>query len=176
LPVEQDMVELTPMAPWEQMAADYNMLGLSPRYHPMGLLRPHLPKEIVTSVDLRTLPDGGRVTIAGLIVCRQRPGTAKNITFLLMEDELGLSNIIVYPYLFEQDRLLVRREPFLLVTGKLQRQQGTINIIAEYMEPLDTAREHYDLPETESYNYDAKDGDPASVTRTVVNPKAHNFR
>jgi error-prone DNA polymerase len=175
LPVEQDMVELSPMAPWEQMAADYNTLGLSPRYHPMGLLRPHLPKEIVTSTDLRTLPDGSQITIAGLIVCRQRPGTAKNITFLLMEDELGLSNIIVYPYLYEQDRLLVRREPFVLVRGKLQRQHGTINVIAEHLEPLDTAREHYDAPAPESINLDAEPGDPVSMTRTVVSPKAHNF-
>jgi error-prone DNA polymerase len=175
LPVEQDMVELTPMAPWEQMAADYNTLGLSPRYHPMGLLRTHLPGEIVTSVDLQTLPDGSQITIAGLIVCRQRPGTAKNITFLLMEDEVGLSNIIVYPYLYEQDRLLVRREPFLLVRGKLQRQQGTINVIAEHLEPLDTARQHYDAPAPESVNYDVEPGDPVSMTRTVVSPKAHNF-
>jgi error-prone DNA polymerase len=175
LPVEQDMVELTPMAPWEQMAADYNTMGLSPRYHPMGLLRPHLPKEIVTAADLRTLPDGSIIQIAGLVVCRQHPGTAKNITFLLLEDELGLSNVIVYPYLFERDRLLVRREPFLLVTGKLQRQQGTTNVIAEHLEPLDTARETYRMPAPESYTYEAHEENPGSLVRTVVNPKAHNF-
>jgi error-prone DNA polymerase len=176
LPVEQDMVTLEPMPPWEQMAADYNTLGLSPRYHPLGLLRPHLPGAIVTSEALRTLSDGLTVRIAGLVVCRQRPGTAKEITFLLLEDERGLTNVIVYPYLYEQDRLLVRGEPFLLVTGKLQRREGTINVIAHRLEPLDAARERYRAPSAAATSEEIEHTEAEfSANRATVHPRAHNF-
>src|SRR3712207_5860632 len=70
LPVAADMVELRPMGPWEQMATDYDVLGLSPRYHPLGLLRPRLPAGIAATADLATLPDGLSVRVAGLVVCR----------------------------------------------------------------------------------------------------------
>jgi error-prone DNA polymerase len=170
------MVTLEPMPPWEQMAADYNTLGLSPRYHPLGLLRPHLPGAIVTSEALRTLSDGLTVRIAGLVVCRQRPGTAKEITFLLLEDERGLTNVIVYPYLYEQDRLLVRGEPFLLVTGKLQRREGTINVIAHRLEPLDAARERYRAPSAAATSEEIEHTEAEfSANRATVHPRAHNF-
>jgi len=140
LPVAQDAVALRPMGPWEQMAADYDALGLSPRYHPLGLLRPSLPRTIVPIVELATLPDGLRVQVAGLVVCRQRPGTAKGITFLLLEDEGGLMNVIVYPSLYEEQRHVVRGEPFLLVEGVLQRRDNTVNVLAHAVRPLEGAR------------------------------------
>src|SRR5262249_58969232 len=99
---------------WDQMAADYAVLGLSPRYHPLGLLRWRLPDHFVTTADLDRLPHGAEIEIAGLTVCRQRPGTAKGITFLLLEDEHGLVNVIVYPRLYERQRMVVRGEPFLV--------------------------------------------------------------
>ena len=106
------------MGAWEQMEADYAVLGLSPRYHPLGLLRPHLPAQ---SRDERSISKRCRtarmVEIAGLIVCRQRPGTAKGVKFLLLEDEVGLVNVIVYPELYEERRLIVRGEPFLVIEG-----------------------------------------------------------
>ena len=140
LPVEQDMVELRPMGPWEQMTTDYDALSLSPRYHPLGLLRPRLAPDIATSADLAHLPDGLRIRLAGLVVCRQRPGTAKGITFLLLEDEHGLVNVIVYPSLYQEQRHIVRGEPFLLIEGKLQRRDGTLNVLAHNVRPLDGAR------------------------------------
>jgi error-prone DNA polymerase len=143
LPTAQDMVDLPPMTAWEQMAADYGTLKLSPRYHPLGLLRPHLPESIATTTDLERLRDGSTVQVAGLVVCRQRPGTAKGITFLLLEDERGLVNAIVYPSLYEEQRLLVRSEPFLVVEGRLQRQHGTINLIAKALWSLDGARQAF---------------------------------
>ncbi len=143
LPVEQDMVNLPPMSPWEQMAADYHTLKLSPHYHPLGLLRPHLPEEIVTTEELETLRDGAEIRIAGLVVCRQRPGTAKGITFLLLEDERGLVNVIVFPALYEEQRLLVRSEPFLVVEGRLQSRHGTINVIAARLHTLEMARQAF---------------------------------
>jgi error-prone DNA polymerase len=169
LSVEQDMVELRPMSPWEQMATDYDTLDLSPRYHPLGLLRPHLPAEIVTTVDLAAIRDGARVQVAGLVVCRQRPGTAKGITFLLLEDERGLVNVIVYPALYEEQRLLVRGEPFLVVEGRLQQREGTINVVAERVQTLDDARRMFSPVSNQP------DRQPASDPRTF-GPAAHNYR
>ena len=142
LPVDADMVELRPLGPWEQMATDYATMGLSPRYHPLGLLRAKLPKGIAPIAELATLPDGLRLRVAGLVVCRQRPGTAKGITFLLLEDEGGLVNVVVFPDLYEAERHVVRGEPFLLIEGTLQRRNNTINLVAERILPLDAARDH----------------------------------
>ncbi|MCH8919889.1 MAG: error-prone DNA polymerase [Chloroflexi bacterium] len=131
LPTEQDMVELAPMSEWDRMVADYAILGLSPNYHPMAFLRPRLNEGIVPSRMLESLPDGTPVEVAGLVVCRQRPGTAKGFVFIVIEDEFGLVNLVVKPGLHEQQRSLVRSEPFVIVQGELQRRDGTVNVIAE---------------------------------------------
>lgn len=130
LPVEQDMVALPEMTDWERMAADYGILALSPHYHPMGLMRPHLHKGIVSTAHLERLSDGTQVEVAGLVVCRQQPMTAKGFVFLLLEDEFGMANVVVKPQLYERYRSLVRAEPFVLVSGELQRRDGTTNVIA----------------------------------------------
>ena len=131
LPTEQDMAELAPMSEWDRMVADYAILGLSPNYHPMAFLRPRLNEGIVPSRMLESLPDGASIEVAGLVVCRQRPGTAKGFVFIVIEDEFGLVNLVVKPGLHEQQRSLVRSEPFVIVQGELQRRDGTVNVIAE---------------------------------------------
>jgi error-prone DNA polymerase len=174
LPVDQDRVELSPMGAWEQMSADYDILGLSPRYHPLGLLRTRLPDSLATTVDLERLPDGAIVQMAGLVVCRQRPGTAKGITFLLLEDERGLANVIVYPDLYQRERLLVRGEPFLLIQGKLQRQDGVINVIAHRIASLEGARHQFQAPEPEA-EADAPE-DTVEMSTQALEPASHNYR
>jgi error-prone DNA polymerase len=143
LPTEQDMpygpsgvVELPAMTDWDRMAADYAVLGLSPGYHPMALLRPQLHEGVIASRMLESLDDGTAVEVAGLIVCRQRPGTAKGFVFLVVEDEFGLVNVIVKPDLYQRQRLTVRTEPFVVVRGKLQRRDGTVNLLAESFRTL----------------------------------------
>jgi error-prone DNA polymerase len=173
LPVEQDKVELRPMGPWEQTAAEYDILGLSPRYHPLGLLRSRLPGNLVTSKDLETLPHGTHVQFAGLVVCRQRPGTAKGITFLLLEDEVGLVNAVVHLDLYLGERLLVRGEPFLIIGGRLQKQDGTINIIAQTITALEGARTSFNAPPPDAME------DTISVAERPVkelSPASHNYR
>jgi error-prone DNA polymerase len=176
LPVSQDHVEMKPMSAWDQMSADYAVLGLSPRYHPLGLLRPHLPSHLVTTVDLEKLHDGAFVRIAGLVVCRQRPGTAKGVTFLLLEDEVGLANVIVYAQLYEERRLVVRGEPFIVIEGTLRKQEDTINVIARTLSPLEGARETFhDLPtpsaeDTIPIVENAPERDLQAVT-----PTSHNY-
>jgi len=177
LPVAQDGVELRPMGAWEQVAADYEILGLSPRYHPLGLLRHCLPADLVTTADLTELPDDTLVRIAGLVVCRQRPATAKGITFLLLEDERGLVNVIIYPSLYESRRLVVRGEPFIIVEGTLQKRDETINIIARAVSPLETDQQELTPPEA-AIPQDAPlhtEPEPATALTSIA-PAAHNYR
>ena len=117
------------------------------------------------------------IQIAGLTVCRQRPGTAKGITFLLLEDERGLVNVIVYPKLYEEKRMIVRGEPFIVVTGKLQKQDDTINIIAHTVHALEHARQHFepaparDLDDVPSHPEPQRERELA-----LVSPESHNYR
>jgi error-prone DNA polymerase len=149
LPTEQGMVELQPMTDWDRMAADYAVLGLSPNRHPMALLRPQLDEGIVPSRMLESLPDGVPLEVAGLVVCRQRPGTAKGFVFLVLEDEFDLVNVVVKPDLYERARALVRTEPFVIVRGELQRRDGTVNLIAESFRALQAA----DSPAPQAHNF-----------------------
>jgi len=136
LGTEQDMVRLADMTDWERMVADYGLLGLSPSYHPLALLRPDLPEDVLTAAQVRSTPDGRHVRTAGLVVCRQRPGTAKGYVFLLLEDETGLVNVIVRPEFYEAHRSLIRGEPYLCIEGKVQNQSGTLNLITEVATPV----------------------------------------
>jgi error-prone DNA polymerase len=141
LPTGQDMPAgagfgLRPMTEWDRMVADFAILGLSPSHHPMAFLRAGLHEGVVPSAMLGALPDGARVEVAGLVACRQRPGTAKGFVFLVLEDEFGLVNVIVRPGLHERQRLLVRTEPFVMVRGQLQRRDGTVNVVAESLRTL----------------------------------------
>lgn len=139
-PTEQDMVQLAPMTDWDRMVADYAVLGLSPIYHPMGFLRSSAlggHEGVVASPMLGSLPDGSPVEIAGLVVCRQRPGTAKGFVFLVLEDEFGLVNVIVKPDLYDRQRSLVRTEPFVIVRGELQRRDGTLNVMADSLASIE---------------------------------------
>jgi error-prone DNA polymerase len=138
LPVEQDMVPLRPMTDWDRMTADYTILGMSPNHHPMAFLRPGLNEAIAPTHMLGSLKDGTPVQVAGMVVCRQRPGSAKGFVFLLLEDEFGLANIIVRPHLYEAERSLVRGEPFIVVHGTLERRDGTLNVSARRISALAT--------------------------------------
>jgi len=136
LPIEQDMVRLKDMTDWERMVADYGLLGLSPSYHPLALLRRDLPADVLTAEQVRASRDGARVRAAGLVVCRQRPGTARGFVFLLLEDETGLVNIVVRPDLYESQRSTIRGEPYLCVEGTVQLHSGSLNLLATRVTPL----------------------------------------
>jgi error-prone DNA polymerase len=136
LPTEQDMVRLPDMTDWERMVADYGLLGLSPSYHPMALLRSDLTSDVLTAEQVRASRDGIRIRTAGLVVCRQRPGTAKGFVFLLLEDETGVVNIVIRPDLYEAKRSTIRGESYLCVEGTVQLHSGTLNLIATRVVPV----------------------------------------
>jgi error-prone DNA polymerase len=124
LPTEQDEVVLTDFDPYQRMTADYELLSLSPDSHPMQFLRPTLGEGVASSRHLRELPGGRTVEVAGLVVCRQRPLTAKGIVFLLLEDEFGMVNVLLSRELDERYRDLVRTAAFIRTSGTLERRAG----------------------------------------------------
>jgi error-prone DNA polymerase len=137
-PADAPMV-LPPMEPYELTAADYRTTGLSLNGHPMIHLR-----ETVRLNGVRTArdiivrgKDGESIAAAGLVICRQRPGTAKGFVFLTLEDETGTLNIVVTPKRFERQALLISRTPLLLVRGVLQIEDGVVNLRAERFKALD---------------------------------------
>ena len=100
----------------------------------MALLRGRLPIDAVTSADLERLPHGARVRMGGMVVARQRPGTANGIVFILLEDEHGTINLIVPAQVYERHRLIVRTEPLMLAEGKLERfaaAGGATNVLVD---------------------------------------------
>ncbi|HEY2160745.1 MAG TPA: error-prone DNA polymerase [Solirubrobacteraceae bacterium] len=130
---------LRTLSKWESMLADYSSTGLTTRSHPMALLRGRVPEGTVNSRDLDTLPHASRVRVGGLVVARQRPGTANGIVFILLEDEYGTVNLIVPSQVYERHRLIVRTEPLMLVEGKLERHPaagGAINVLVDKVDSI----------------------------------------
>ncbi|MDX6689572.1 MAG: error-prone polymerase [Solirubrobacteraceae bacterium] len=133
--------ELKSLSAWESMIADYETTGLTAATHPLGLLRERLDADGAVHISaLERMDHEAPVRIGGLVVARQRPGTAKGVTFLLLEDEHGTVNIVVPPNIYDRDRLTVRTEPLVVVEGRLERHAaagGAINIVARKVMRLD---------------------------------------
>jgi error-prone DNA polymerase len=126
---------LMPMTLPERVRADYETMNLTTGPHPMKLLRESLP-DIWRAIDLKHARHGTTVQIAGNVICRQRPGTAKGFVFISLEDETGVSNAIVEPELFERLRLVITEEAFLLIEGEVQNSDNVVLIKAREIRPL----------------------------------------
>ncbi|MGA8037326.1 MAG: error-prone DNA polymerase [Candidatus Acidiferrales bacterium] len=132
---------LLPMTVEERLMADFHGTGLTIGLHPMGHHRETLKRAGVRSArDLQTLAHGTRVRVAGAVICRQRPGTAKGFVFLSMEDETGIANAILTPDIFDQHHVTIVHKPFLLLDGTLQNQDGVISVKVERVEALTISR------------------------------------
>jgi error-prone DNA polymerase len=133
--------DLPALDDWAAMIADYATTGVTIDRHPLRLVRAGLKaRGIVSSADLDDLPHDSHVRVAGLVVARQRPGTAKGVVFLLLEDETGTVNVIVPPRVYERDRLVVRTEPLVVIQGTLERfasAGGAINVLVTGLVSLD---------------------------------------
>ncbi|MBM3667491.1 MAG: hypothetical protein FJW90_08450, partial [Actinobacteria bacterium] len=148
--------ELPPLGPWERAVADYRTTGITLGEHPMELMRPQLRRGLATSADLPGLGDGSTLSVAGMVVARQRPATAKGVVFMLLEDEHGTINLIVPPPVAERCRQAVRSAGFVIARGKLEHREGTTNVVVRRIERLE--REG--------------DGMPAPRARTVAPPES----
>jgi error-prone DNA polymerase len=121
----------------ERLIADYTGTGLTVGPHPLTFRRQELAmRGVVPAIDLPRQKQGRRVRTAGMVITRQRPGTAKGFVFLTLEDETGISNIIIRPDLYATDRLTVVESSFLIVEGVLQNQDGVTSIKAERLSKL----------------------------------------
>jgi error-prone DNA polymerase len=140
---------LRPMTPSERLLADYSGTSLTIGPHPLALRRMELAmRGVLRAVDLPHGRHGRRVRVAGAVITRQRPGTAKGFVFLTLEDETGIANIIVQPDLFSEQRAVIVGAPYLLVEGTLQLQEGVTSIKAERVIPLTG-----DSPEPQSHDF-----------------------
>ena len=128
--------ELPDLTAWERMLADYATTSVSIDVHPLTLLRPHLPPDVLSSDRLNEAPHRSKVAFAGMAVARQRPATASGVVFMLLEDELGQVNLIVSPELYARNRAIVRGEPLLLARGRFEHIKDNRNIVVESLESL----------------------------------------
>jgi error-prone DNA polymerase len=129
---------LPEMSPGERLVADYAGTGLTVGPHPMAFRRHELAtKGVIRAIDLPHVKSGRRVRTAGMVITRQRPGTAKGFVFLTLEDETGISNVIIRPDVYARDKTIVVESPFLLVEGWLQVQDGVTAIKAERLQRLE---------------------------------------
>jgi error-prone DNA polymerase len=129
---EDEAVALPSLSMGEHVAEDYASQQLSLKRHPMGLLRETMSRQGYLSCDrLKTLPHGAKVKLAGIVLVRQRPGTASGVIFATLEDETGIANIIIWPRTFERYRRAVLGSSLLGVTGKLQREGIVTHLIAD---------------------------------------------
>ncbi len=132
LPLFEDQVSLPAMGKPQEVAEDYRTTSLSLKAHPCGFYRPMLTKlGAVTADQLPKFRNGQKVSVGGLVLIRQRPGTAKGVVFVTLEDETGVANAVVWKDRFEADRNVVMTASFLVVHGRVQAAEGVIHIVAE---------------------------------------------
>ena len=148
---EEPRPVLAKMTRAEQLVLDYERTGVSVSDHPMKLLRGRLPKKTLSSRDILSLRSGSKVSVAGMVICRQRPGTASGVVFVTMEDEHGFSNLVLWSKVFEEYRHVATTSRLLMVHGRIERSddpkglrpadpnapQSVVYVIAERLERLD---------------------------------------
>ncbi len=157
---------------WDELVADYASTGMALGPHPMKLMRQDLGAGVLVSSDLRRTPDGASVEVAGMVVARQRPSTAKGVVFMLLEDEAGVINLVVLPPAYQRHRLIIRTASFLRVAGKLERREGVTNVVADKLEALLT-------PDAQAGEVTPlrRDEEPEAdlAELEAVAPRAHSF-
>jgi len=132
---------LEPMTPEARLVSDFRNTGMTVGPHPMSYHRADLRRQGVLSArDLQHLPDGTAVRVAGAVIARQRPGTAKGFVFLSLEDETGIANAIITPQIFQEHHIVVVNQQFLLIEGRLQNQDNVISVKAERVRALGITR------------------------------------
>lgn len=134
----------------ETIAADYKATGISTRKHILGVLRSRLPRHLRSIAEVGRAQEGIKLFLAGTVIARQRPETARGVLFVLLEDETGLLNVIVRPDLYERKRAVIRGEAFLVFSGKVQKRDGTLSFLAEDVWPLDEVTRRAEVDELKS--------------------------
>jgi error-prone DNA polymerase len=132
---------LLPMTQEERLVADFRGTGMTVGPHPMKYHRASMKRQgVLTASELNRLPDGTHVRVAGGVIARQRPGTAKGFVFLSIEDETGIANAIVTPRVYEEHHVTIVLQQFLLIEGQLQHQDNVVSVKVESVQPLSITR------------------------------------
>ncbi|MEM1376487.1 MAG: error-prone DNA polymerase [Pseudomonadota bacterium] len=172
--------ELPVMLPGEHVVHDYRFLGLSLKAHPVSFLRERLVRlrNVITHEMLDTVKQNRRVTVAGLVLVRQRPGSAKGVIFATLEDETGVSNIIIWPKVFEKFRPLVLGARLIAVTGRVQSESGVIHVVAEKIEDLTPWMDDIEAPDFGNQGLDRADEvrSPTIDSRQKLKPRSRLAR
>jgi error-prone DNA polymerase len=135
-------VSLPELTELEEIKIDYEAQGLSTKYHPMQVLRKDISRDgLLRSSEVASLSTNIRVRLAGYVIIRQRPATAKGFAFMTLEDEEGMVNVIIKPDVYQKYRQVFKLEPLILVEGAIQKRDDNLNIIAESLMPLRDERE-----------------------------------
>lgn len=157
IPESDETSPLAQMTPEERLVADFQGTGLTVGPHPMSYRRADLRRaRILSAQDLTRIPHGRHVRVAGCVIARQRPGTAKGFVFLSLEDETGISNAIISPDILDRHRLVILAEKFLLLEGELQNQEGVISVRVERVSPM---REAYAVEAVDVTDADVRSHD-----------------
>jgi error-prone DNA polymerase len=172
-------VALRPLREGREVVEDYRSIQLSLRAHPLSFLRPEFAaRGAIACAELARIKDGRRVRIAGIVLIRQRPGSANNVTFVTIEDETGVANIIIWQRLFEQQRRIVLSAAMMGVRGKVQKEGDVIHVIAEELEDLSHELRSIgglDFPHRTGPGDGAKSGGYDPRERKPESPKARNL-
>ncbi|HUC07136.1 MAG TPA: DNA polymerase III subunit alpha, partial [Solirubrobacterales bacterium] len=168
LPLEPPRApELEPLDEWQRTIADYRSIGITLDEHPMGLMREDLDAEILSSVELERAESGDTVTVAGMVVARQRPQTANGIVFMLLEDERGTVNLVVPAAVYERCRAAVRAAPLVRAKGRLERHEGVTNVVVSEVVELS-------IPKASARR--GRDGEKSSGQRPSTHPAPSRSR
>jgi error-prone DNA polymerase len=159
LPPTVLQAELPPMAAADVIGADYGLLGLAQGPHLMALLRPQLAElGVVTATELVALPHGTRARVAGRVEILQRPGPAKGIAFVSLEDETGLANVLLFSDKYQANRSAFRASPVVIAEGVVQHEKGAMHLITDRVVPL------------------SLEGESATIHAGQIPPPAKEFR
>ncbi|MGC1166320.1 MAG: error-prone DNA polymerase [Solirubrobacterales bacterium] len=142
---------LDPLGEWGKTIADYRSTGIALGRHPMELMRPGLEPALLCSRDLERAEDGSTVEVAGMVVARQRPETAKGIVFMTLEDEHGIVNVIVPRRVYERHRATVRAAVMVRARGRLERREGVVNVLVDSVEPLERGEARAQQPASSAH-------------------------
>jgi error-prone DNA polymerase len=135
--VREPAVALRPMTAGGEVVQDYRSVGLSLRQHPVAFLRPDLSsRRIVTCINAMNARDGKWLTAAGLVLVRQKPGSAKGVMFITIEDESGVANLVIWPSLYERQRRIILTAAMIAVQGRIQREGEVVHLVAHQLTDL----------------------------------------
>jgi error-prone DNA polymerase len=169
---------------WERLLADYESTGIAIAEHPMAVLRPELEEGVLSSEELWAVSSGRIVEVAGMVVARQRPATANGVVFVLLEDEAGTVNVVVPPPVYSRHRLAVRTASFATVSGRVERREEVMNLVASAIQPLATpdqqsAEVRHIVPREHETGQSSRDQAQRATVRArdleAVAPAAHSF-